>query len=110
MFSITLNHGKPSVFIKEVTRPGGNKIYNDILVTKNNLVSGYFKAFTFQNGTQCLCAKFSPRDDFHLHKIPTASEFFTLQINEISHARNTLIIADRKYNTTIYPKNYSVLS
>ncbi len=109
MFSLTLKHGQPSVFIKEVAGPGGNKIYNDILVTKNNLVSGYFKAFNLHNGIKCLCAKYSLQEDFHLHKMPVASEFFILRIHEISKSSNTLLIADRKYNAEPSPKSHSVL-
>lgn len=98
MFSLTLNHGQPSFFIKEVKGNG-----------KKNKVSGYFKAFTLHNGVKCLCAKYSLQDDFHLHKMPVASEFFILRIHEISKSSNTLLIADRKYNAELSPKSYSIL-
>ena len=109
MYSLTLKYSQPSVFLKKIARQEKIKIQNGTLEIKNNTVSGYFKAFTLQDGIQCLCAKYSLRDDLHLHILPIASEFFMLRIHEISNARTMLMMADRKYNTVLHSKNHSVL-
>ena len=57
MYSLTLNHGQTSDFFKSVVNP--EEIKDDVLLLKNDIVSGYFKDFTLKNGIQCLCAQFS---------------------------------------------------
>ena len=109
MYSLTLKHGQSSLFLKQVARPEKIKVEDDSCLVNNDIAAGYFKAFSMHNGIRYLCASYSTREDFYVHKMPIASEFFTLRIDEISHASNTLITADRKYNTKSYSTSYSVL-
>jgi hypothetical protein len=109
MYSLTLKHGQPSSFTTRVASLQKMKLYDNALLIKAGMASGFFKAFTLENEIHCLCSKYNPREDFHLHKMPLTHEFFVLRIDEISHSCNTLTMVDRKYNTGMDSKSQSVV-
>ncbi len=82
--ALTIEHGQPAVFIKQVASPEKVHVDNSTLIINSKLVSGFFKAFSLDNGIDCLCAKYNAREDFHVNKIPITSEIFTLRIHEVS--------------------------
>ncbi len=86
--ALTIEHGQPSVFIKEVASPAKVRVDNKTLVINSKLVSGFFKTFSLGNSIECLCAKYDAREDFYVNKIPTTSEIFTLRIHEVSPGAN----------------------
>jgi AraC-like DNA-binding protein len=109
MYSLTLKHNQPSNFATRVTSLQKTKLYDNALLIKAGMASGFFKAFALENKIHCLCSKYNPHEDFHLHKMPLEHEFFILRIDEISHSCNTLTVVDRKYSTGMDSKNQSVL-
>ena len=86
--ALTIEHGQPSVFIKQVASPEKVRVDNGTLIINSKLVSGFFKTFPLDNGIECLCAKYNAREDFYVNKIPTTSEIFTLRIHEVSAGAN----------------------
>ena len=109
MYSLTLKHSQPSSFLTQVASPQKIKLHDNALLMKTGIARGFFKAFALENNIYCLCSKYNPQEDFHLHKMPLTHEFFVLRIDEISHSCNTLMMVDRKYNTGMYAKSQSVL-
>ncbi|MEO8415586.1 MAG: helix-turn-helix transcriptional regulator [Ginsengibacter sp.] len=108
MYSLTHKHEQSFFFLKQVAGREKIKVQDDTQWVNNDMAAGYFKAFSMQDGIQYLCANYNTREDFYVHKMPIASEFFTLRIDEISHASNALIIANRKFSNEAYSTSYSV--
>jgi AraC-like DNA-binding protein len=109
MYSLTLKHSQPSSFLTRVANSQKIKLHDNALMMKTGIARGFFKAFELENNIQCLCSKYNPQEDFHLHKMPLTHEFFVLRIDEILHSCNTLMMVDRKYNAEMYAKSQSVL-
>ena len=107
MYSLTLKHGQPSSFLTMVTSPKKVKLYDDALLTRWGIAPGVFKSFTLENNIQCLCSKYYPRDDFHVHKMPLSKEFFVLRIDEVSRSHNTVMMVDQRYSMGQDAKNLS---
>ena len=109
MYSLTLKYSQPYSFLKQVASPQEIKLHDNALLMKTGIAHGFFKAFALENNIYCLCSKYNPQEDFHLHKMSLTHEYFVLRIDEISHSCNTLMMVDRRYNTGMYAKSHSVL-
>lgn len=109
MYTLTLKHNQPSSFTSRVASLQKIKLYDNALLIKGGMASGFFKPFSLENKIHCLCSRYNPHEDFHLHKMPLGHEFFILRIDEISHSCNTITMVDRKYNTGMGSKSQSVL-
>lgn len=109
MYSLTLKHGQPSSSLLQVASLQKRILHDNALLIKAGIAPGFSKAFLLENNIHCICSKYNPKEDFHLHKMPLTHEFFVLRIDEISHSCNTLMMIDRKYDTGIYAKSQSVL-
>lgn len=109
MYSLTLDHSEPAAFVTGIANLLKLKTNNDAVLIKKGATKGYFKAITLDNGIQCLCANYAATEDFHLHKMPLPYQYFILRISEISHSRNTLIMADTKYSVYEMGKSFSTI-
>ena len=108
MKSVTIHHGQ---FFKFPAKPDNLQKINlrsRSLVNKLGANKGFFKAFILNNGTQFMCAKYKPSDDFHLQKLASANQFFILRIDDIGGCGSQVIMAERKYNNPIYKRDLSV--
>ena len=109
MYSLTLKHSQPFSFLTRVASSQKIKLHDNALLMKSGMARGFFKAIELENNIHCLCSKYNPLEDFHLHKMPLTHEFFVLRIDEISRSCNSLMMVNRKYNTGMYAKSQSVL-
>ena len=108
MKSLTIHHGQVFKFPAKTNNLQKINLRSRSLANKLGSNKGFFKGFVLKNGTQFICAKYKPSDDFHLQKLPSVHQFFILRIDDIGCSNNRVMIAERKYNRATYRKDLSV--
>ncbi len=104
MYSLTLKHGQPLIHSSSKSMkamPHGFRM-------KTNVAPGFFKSLRLENGIQCLCAEYNPKENIHLKKMPLSDEFFILRIDKISRPGDTLLMVDRKLHSEMSTERWSV--